>query len=180
MGSEGGECANSKIPPQRDEMYAPCIFLQFSKKPESRREVLGQVRTRESGMEAGPGLQERSRPLRTQSRAHRADPTGVGAEAHALGPTTASHRTLRPTSTGLPSVAPTKVPQTAGVYDLADPDVRSLQCISWTQTGVGRAGSVREHQGRTWPSQLLRRPQPLAHGHTPPTSACHHISFLRL
>lgn len=103
-------------------------------------------------MEAGPGLQERSRPLRTQSRAHHADPTGVGAEAHALGPTMASHRILRPTSnTGPPSAALTKAAQTARVYYLADPDVRSLQCISWTQikgsAGPAPSGSARGEPG---------------------------------
>ena len=58
-------------------MYVLRILLQFSKKPESRR--LGQVRTRESKTEACPGLQERSGPLKTQSRAHHAGPTGPGA-----------------------------------------------------------------------------------------------------
>lgn len=117
--------------------------------------MLGRVRTRESGTEAGPGLQERSRPLRTQSRAHHADPMGVGAEAHTLGPTTASHRILRPTS----SVAPTKVPQTAGVYYLADPDVRSLQCISWTQT-KGSAEPAPSGSTRGEPGPFTDDPNP--------------------
>lgn len=153
-------------------MYVLRILLQFSKKPESGR--LGQVRTKESKTEACPGLQERSGPLRTQSRAHHAGHTGVGAEAHARGPTTAPHWILRPTPTCLPSTraALTKAPQTAWVYYLADPDVRSLQWVSRTQI-KGSAGPAPSRGARGEPdlftaSKMTRIS--LACGHTPPTS----------